>query len=720
MGVNTYSWSGTPAAPGTKNVTATNHATGTSANAPFTATADDAAPSAGSVTYSDTTQTSTTISVGFTTGTDSGSGVDTRRLMRASATLSGTTCDTFGSFSTITGGTNPAGSPVVDTVTSGRCYKYQYEVTDKVGNQDTAMSASIVKVSAATTCGSGQLIANPGFESGDEGAWTTGSGGMIGQDQVPANTGTWKVWLGGYGTDSNDTVTQRVTLPASCTVSLSYYLRVTTVESSGPSDYLHVQVLANGGTTTVQTFSDRDFGSGYVQRFVDLSAYAGQTITLRFLSDENEGAGTNFFVDDVSLTTSAGVVASYSQTISGTAGLVDWFRLGDTGSTDTFAGSTGATLQSRAGEVGATWTKHSGVDAVITAGARVRKLGDLSGASNYYTSVTPASPDYTVKADVFVASAVANDVIGVVGRVNPANGTYYLARYEASNSSWTLFSVVNDSWVWLGGYYQPLTAGASYNLSLDLDGSTIRLLVDGVERVSVVNSAITAAGRGGVAFGGSGSGTTITNTTGMHLDNFSIVPDATDSFGVNHGDILNGVTLGIAGAIAGNTAVSFDGVDDYVSVARHIQDDFSIEFWFKSTQGTGAGTQWWSGAGMVDAEVYGAGNDFGVSLLANGSVVAGVGAPDVSIASPAGYNNGAWHHVVFTRAMGTGTLHLYVDGASAGTVTGTTSSSLTGPPTITFGRQQAGSNYYAGSLDEVALYNVVLTQAQVSAHYSAR
>ena len=59
LGVNTYSWTGAPAAPGTKNVTATNNASLVSANAPFTLTADDTAPTAGTVTYADASQTST-------------------------------------------------------------------------------------------------------------------------------------------------------------------------------------------------------------------------------------------------------------------------------------------------------------------------------------------------------------------------------------------------------------------------------------------------------------------------------------------------------------------------------------------------------------------------------------------------------------------------------------------------------------------------------------
>ena len=147
LGVNTYSWSGAPAAPGARSVTATNHAAKVSvASATFTPTIDNTAPTAGSVTYLDTTTTSTAVSVSFATGTDAGSGIGTRLLQRASAPLSGSTCGSFGAYTTIA--TDPGTSPYNDTVPSrGFCYTYQYVVTDNVGNQTTATSPNVVKVS---------------------------------------------------------------------------------------------------------------------------------------------------------------------------------------------------------------------------------------------------------------------------------------------------------------------------------------------------------------------------------------------------------------------------------------------------------------------------------------------------------------------------------------------------------------------------------------------
>ena len=113
-------------------------------------------------------------------------------------------------------------------------------------------------------------------------------------------------------------------------------------------------------------------------------------------------------------------------------------------------------------------------------------------------------------------------------------------------------------------------------------------------------------------------------------------------------------------------------------------------------------------------------NDFGVSLRSDGKILAGVGGTsDTTIVSTTGgYNNGAWHHVVFTRNKTTGALLLYIDGVAQGSATGSTAS-LTAAANINFGRIQSGGNFYAGSMDEIAVYNVVLTPAIVTAHYVA-
>src|SRR5450759_3614891 len=104
-------------------------------------------------------------------------------------------------------------------------------------------------------------------------------------------------------------------------------------------------------------------------------------------------------------------------------------------------------------------------DAVITTAGRILRNGTASSTSGalYYNSAAPTNADYTVNADVYVASVLAGDLIGVVGRLDPASssGTFYAAVYDRSTPtpSWTLYSVVNSSKVSLGSSAQTLTAG---------------------------------------------------------------------------------------------------------------------------------------------------------------------------------------------------------------------------------------------------------------------
>jgi hypothetical protein len=157
----TYSWSanGASPSPGPQPISATDNAGQTATNpTAFAVVKDATGPSGGTVDavglggtggrYS----TSTTVSVGFTQGTDSGAGLATNgaRLLRASASLTSDgagdgSCGTFGAYTQIA--SDPT-SPQADTVpVDGTCYRYQYVVVDKVGNQ-TAYFSPAVKVDA--------------------------------------------------------------------------------------------------------------------------------------------------------------------------------------------------------------------------------------------------------------------------------------------------------------------------------------------------------------------------------------------------------------------------------------------------------------------------------------------------------------------------------------------------------------------------------------------
>jgi len=122
---------------------ATNQATYTSTNA---VRVDTAAPTGGSMTYTNTYITNTTVNLTAADGTDAAAGLNTssRIVQRRSATLSGGTCGSYGTWGNITqGGTYPNFTDT--TVASGNCYQYQYRISDSAGSQATYTNANVVK-----------------------------------------------------------------------------------------------------------------------------------------------------------------------------------------------------------------------------------------------------------------------------------------------------------------------------------------------------------------------------------------------------------------------------------------------------------------------------------------------------------------------------------------------------------------------------------------------
>jgi hypothetical protein len=199
---------------------------------------------------------------------------------------------------------------------------------------------------------------------------------------------------------------------------------------------------------------------------------------------------------------------------------------------------------------------------------------------------------------------------------------------------------------------------------------------------------------------------------------------AFDIAGAHHGSYYNHPRLGAPGPSTGvgaATAATFNGADQYVLLPRDIRDDFSLEFWFSSHGGGlgNNGTQWWQGAGLLDAEVPGVVDDFGTSLDASGQVWAGTGNPDTSLHSSPGLNDGAWHHVVFTRTQATGALALYIDGQPVANATGGRQR-LTSPPGLRIGVLQSGVNPIAATIADAAVYRVALPSTTIAAHFHDR
>ena len=185
--------------------------------------------------------------------------------------------------------------------------------------------------------------------------------------------------------------------------------------------------------------------------------------------------------------------------------------------------------------------------------------------------------------------------------------------------------------------------------------------------------------------------------------------NASDSSGNgNHGTPSASATNYVAAGRIGTRALQFNGVDSYIQIPRSIGagSSFTIAFWMK-TASTGflGGPNWWNGTGLVDGEVAGVVNDFGVSLL-GGKIAFGIGHPDTTLQSTVAVNDGQWHQVVATRNGLTGLMALYLDGNLNTNTFGPIGARMA-PPFLRLGSLQTGgvSQFYNGVLNDVRLYN---------------
>jgi subtilisin family serine protease len=148
------------------------------------------------------------------------------------------------------------------------------------------------------------LLVNGGFEQGPQSGWSASTGAITDDPRTPAHEGSWEARLNGSGQTSVDTLAQTVTVAAGRSASLDFFLKVLTEKNIGTAhDVLRVTVTSNGVTTPLATYSNLDAGPAYVERTFDLSAFAGQAITLRWTgTEDSDDFATTFLIDSVSVT----------------------------------------------------------------------------------------------------------------------------------------------------------------------------------------------------------------------------------------------------------------------------------------------------------------------------------------------------------------------------------------------------------------------------------
>lgn len=152
-----------------------------------------------------------------------------------------------------------------------------------------------------------ELLLNKGFESGNV-TWVATSGVITNSTGQTPRTGAWYAWLDGYGVSHTDSVYQQITVPSTATtVTLSFWIKITTAETTTttPFDTLQVQIRNSSNTvlSTLATYSNLNKTTGYVQKTFDVTAFKGQTIRIYFLGVEDSSLQTSFVIDDTSCAT---------------------------------------------------------------------------------------------------------------------------------------------------------------------------------------------------------------------------------------------------------------------------------------------------------------------------------------------------------------------------------------------------------------------------------
>ncbi len=195
--------------------------------------------------------------------------------------------------------------------------------------------------------------------------------------------------------------------------------------------------------------------------------------------------------------------------------------------------------------------------------------------------------------------------------------------------------------------------------------------------------------------------------------------DALDWAGSSHGMVGGGAAFATNedGSGVGSHALVLDGSDDYVDLASHVSNfplgdaARTVTGWFKADAGNQRQTFLTYGPSATGQRFSVAADRTQVLVGVSGHS-RGVNGLDLS---------DGWHHVAVTYAGGDSDgISIYLDGAlqPASTLVGAPQpvDTRTGPAAI--GRSASGAAHYAGSIDDVRIYDVALSAEQVLALFN--
>lgn len=169
-----------------------------------------------------------------------------------------------------------------------------------------------------------------------------------------------------------------------------------------------------------------------------------------------------------------------------------------------------------------------------------------------------------------------------------------------------------------------------------------------------------------------------------------------------------------------HNAIHFDGIDDYISTSGGNiagNNPRTVEAWVRTNANCVPGASGGKQKVVVDMGSFSTGARYTLNLLWANSVRIEVGGSGLSGTSA--INDSVWHHIaaVYDPSSTNKKHRIYIDGVQE--ASGNLSTAVnTGAGAVVIGRRIDGVNPFDGDIDEVRVWDVALTDADIYAHYN--
>ncbi|VGO17081.1 hypothetical protein PDESU_05676 [Pontiella desulfatans] len=207
--------------------------------------------------------------------------------------------------------------------------------------------------------------------------------------------------------------------------------------------------------------------------------------------------------------------------------------------------------------------------------------------------------------------------------------------------------------------------------------------------------------------------------------------NASDESGNGHDGAVNGATLTADRFGNPNSAYLFDGTDDYIAVADHVDlrlsnTDFSISAWFNESASNPSSLNTLLAKRnpyptQQEGWMYGiTGQTFGGGIPGKLRYFVSSGS-DPYCTGNAIIPQSTWHHSVMTYEVASGTISFYVDGVLDSQHPGMPVPNASTSMEMNIGRDSRGAdNLFHGIIDDIQIYNRALSATEVADLYEEK